>query len=191
MVIGEISSGKTTFLSEAIKKKQSSSSDAAFWTILSNDTGNNKTPLGGSASIDPLLTIKIQAGACLCCESPAVTEATIAQLIRHSQPDLFLFEVSALANIPVLVNLLEEGNLSLALSIKGIICMIDLTTFSEGMPRLKSRITAANIIVGTKADLVTGERIAEFKEWLRNEHPSKDFSLSYNGETDCSVTDYL
>ncbi|GBF90583.1 hypothetical protein Rsub_03155 [Raphidocelis subcapitata] len=156
IVTGALGAGKTTALRHLIDGKP----PGEVWAVLVNDFGAcgvDGAALGGGGGGGGV-TIRQIAGGCMCCVTSGLLTPAIAQLVRQVKPDRLLIEPSGLGHPGGLIDVLRGPHLGSALELRAVICLVDLSRFDpealQGMGVAADQIAIADVLVGSKADLL-------------------------------------
>jgi G3E family GTPase len=175
---GFLGSGKTTLLNHLLL-----SPHGLRLVVLVNDFGkvNIDAELVASQTDD---MINLTNGCACCAVSADLTNNLIALAEREDQPDAIVLEASGVADPNGIVTAALTNP---AIRLDGSLVVVDAETFRVlAEDTLTSRlfhnqITAADLIVLSKADLIDAAQRAEAREWCADHYPDKRVIEAVNG----------
>ena len=175
IISGPLGVGKTTMMNHLLKQRPPDER----WSILVNEYG-----LVGldAAMMDSTfeqtqktkVTIREVAGGCICCSAGFIFEMSLVQLLQK-RPDRLLIEPTGLAALSGILDTLNRDGIREAIDIRSIVCLLDVNRLDEDLDReeVLDQIEAADILLASRPDLVTEERLKTFEDWANSLFPPK------------------
>ena len=163
MVLGYLGSGKTTFITQALK------SNLGKTAIIVNDFGNKD--VDGSIIEDKGGVVKkIFDGSIFCtCKSDKFVEAMLE--VIKTRPDTIIVEASGLANPYTMLRELEliekKGNTKLNLNV---FCLVDVSNFEKILPichAITVQVASSDVIILNKTDLVDPSTVVRVEKLVK------------------------
>ena len=95
--------------------------------------------------------------------------------LLQRRPDRLIIEPTGLAALSGILNTLDRSGIKEAVDIQSIICVLDLTNINENLAREEviDQVEAADILLASRGDLASKERIEAFQEWANTLFPRK------------------
>ena len=159
VVAGFLGAGKTTLLQRLVPRLPGRSA------IVVNDFGEARidaTLLQGAATLAEI------PGGCVCCTAPEGLVPAVHALLDEVRPDRIFIEPSGLARPQDLVDMLERGGLAERVRRGPTLVLVDVARIHPGAPArglpdaVLAQIEAADVLVGSRADLADAEQLADF-----------------------------
>lgn len=167
IVTGFLGAGKTSLLNHILN-----SNHGKRIAVLVNDFGtvNIDEALIGNRDGDVL---SLENG-CICCSLTAGLQVAAAQLVRR-QPDHIVIETSGVSDPFQVADAFADPELQVYAPLEGIVTVVDAElapTLADDMMRLaKHQVSAADIVVLNKTDLIDDVGRREATEWVRGNSP--------------------
>lgn len=166
IVAGYLGSGKTSLLNHVIAR-----CDTSRFAILVNDFGK--------LNIDAEL-VEMQGGrayrlesGCICCNIGNSLISTLLKVLRREPPpERILLESSGVADP---ARIADIARLSPSLRPGRVVVLVDSAQVRVRLAdtlvgeTVRKQIDAADLLILNKADLVTGDNLADLSDWLRSE----------------------
>lgn len=181
LLCGYLGSGKTTLINHLL-----ASDHGVLMAVLVNDFGAVNIDAGLIENATDQ-TISLTNG-CVCCSiSDDLGGALEAQVLRQDAPDHILIEASGVAEPGRVVN---YANGWPGVHLDSVITVIDLETvraracdkYVGGVVR--RQISAADLIILNKTDLVDDDKRASLREWIRELAPNAALADAQNAVVD-------
>jgi G3E family GTPase len=159
VVAGFLGSGKTTLLQRLLPRLPGRSA------IVVNDFGEARidaTLLDGTATLAEI------PGGCVCCTAPEGLVPAVHALLDEVRPDRIFIEPSGLARPQDLVDMLARGGLEERVSRGPTLVLVDIARIRPNQPQyglpdeVLAQIEAADVLIGSRADLADAEQLAAF-----------------------------
>lgn len=184
IIAGFLGAGKTTLLNQLLV-----SPHGRRIAVLVNDFGriNIDAALVASKTDD---MINLTNGCACCSVSSDLTNALIELAEREQPPEAIVLEASGIAEPN---GIIHAALTNPAVRLEGSLVVVDAETLKElALDPLTRRlfhnqITAADLIVLSKVDLVDDARRAEARKWLLDNYPDKRVIEAVNGEIPAQV----
>lgn len=167
IVTGFLGAGKTSLLNHILNGNH-----GKRIAVLVNDFGavNIDEALIGNRDGDVL---SLENG-CICCSLTAGLQVAAAQLVRR-QPDHIVIETSGVSDPFQVADAFADPELQVYAPLEGIVTVVDAElapTLEDDMMRLaKHQVSAADIVVLNKTDLIDDVGRREVMEWVRGNSP--------------------
>ena len=168
IITGFLGSGKTTAILHLLKSKPANEK----WAILVNEFGE----IGVDGSLisgqnnDQQVFIREVPGGCMCCAAGLPMQAALNELLSRAKPDRLLIEPTGLGHPREVLSVLSGKHYHESLSIQNTITLVDARKLTD--PRYTShetfnqQIAIADIVIGNKADLYTGNEPALLQSYV-------------------------
>ncbi|MFP5213436.1 MAG: CobW family GTP-binding protein [Acidobacteriota bacterium] len=160
LITGSLGSGKTTLLKRILE------STGRRIAVLMNEFGeiaiDSKIISGENVEIVEL------AGGCVCCSMTGELEAAVREIIEKVKPEIIVVEATGVAESDALVFEVEESLPEVRLD--SVVCIVD-AYLSVKHPQVgytaRTQLTASDIILLNKIDLVSSEEVKEVEGQIR------------------------
>ena len=171
LVLGFLGAGKTTAILNLLKQKP----EGEQWAVLVNEFG--EVGIDGAFLSSQGVAVKEVPGGCMCCVSGLPMQIGLNSLIRFSRPDRLFIEPTGLGHPAQVVETLTSEFYREVLNLSASVCLVDPRRL-EDKRVLASRpfhdqVAMADVLVASKADLCSPERLAHFDTWAREWQPAK------------------
>jgi G3E family GTPase len=188
VLCGFLGSGKTTFLQNWLNFLHTRE---RFTGVLQNEFGEIDLD---TALIGDETCVEALNDGCVCCSLADSLRPGILRLIQNTPADQMILETTGLANPDNVVHSLEE---------LGDICKIGLVVSVADAPNLiehpeylieklrLAQLNRADVIVISKADLVSSEKIDKLARELHDMNQKALIILSANGDANFAVLDHF
>jgi G3E family GTPase len=159
VIAGFLGTGKTTLLQSLLPRLSGRSA------VIVNDFGQARidaTLLDGAATLTDI------PGGCVCCTAPEGLGRAVEALLDSVKPDRIFIEPSGLARPQDVVDMLARGGVGLRVALQPTVVLVDVAQVRPGEPGLGltgevlAQIEAADVLVGSRADLADTEQHAAF-----------------------------
>ena len=171
---GLLGVGKTSAILGLIARKDVKEK----WAVLVNEFGD--VPIDQAAFEETEIEgvrIREVAGGCLCCTAGVPLQVALTLLLRETNPDRLLIEMSGMGHPGSVLFSLREGRLSEALDLRATICLVDPRDVDEPDVRntqiFQDQVHLADVLVANKTDLADEDEMERFDEWSRSLYPPK------------------
>jgi len=187
IITGFLGVGKTTSILNLLKNKPENEN----WAVLVNEFG--EIGIDGALMTDQGAMIKEVPGGCMCCTAGVPMSVGINALLRQ-QPDRLLIEPTGLGHPKQVIATLTSEQYQPYVDLKATLGLVDPRNLSNekytSNQNFNDQLDSADVVIGTKVDLVHSEDIDVFNDWVTNQSPSKVFSkLIHHGEIPLEVLD--
>ncbi|MDN3616845.1 MAG: CobW family GTP-binding protein [Vibrio gallaecicus] len=187
IITGFLGVGKTTSILNLLKNKP----DNEHWAVLVNEFG--EIGIDGALLTDQGAMIKEVPGGCMCCTAGVPMSVGINALLRQ-KPDRLLIEPTGLGHPKQVVATLTSEQYQPYVDLKATLGLVDPRNLSiekyTSNQNFNDQLDSADVIIGTKVDLVHSEDIDAFNDWVTEQSPPKVFSkLIHHGEIPLEVLD--
>ena len=167
LITGFFGAGKTTFLQSLLEKQDPKEP----WAVLLNDEGDLVIDSGILRPKSESLIIEEVPGGCICCSAGVSISVAVEELIAKAKPKRLFIELSGLGHpSSVLVDLFSQ-KLSAMLHLSSVFCLVDLRYVLEEKIQSSQvffeQIEVADVIVGSRADVASGQQLNAFNKWAR------------------------
>lgn len=153
VITGFLGAGKTSLISALLARK---SSDER-WAIVVNEFGQigiDQVAWAGAG-----VMIKEVPGGCICCTQSLPLQIALGQIISQSGAQRLLIEPTGLGHPTELLQMLREPHWQASLKPAATLCAIDARQLDDarvtGHETFQAQVAAADVLVFTKADLLT------------------------------------
>ncbi len=173
MFSGFFGVGKTTAIASLLSRKP----DTEKWAILVNEFGN--VPVDQIVFKDNGSNVIISEipGGCMCCVANIPMKTAIKEILSLTKPDRILIEPTGLGHPAGIFDELNDHPLNNELDIGSIICLVDprfaLDPRIQKVDIFNDQIHLADILIASKADLVSSKELKKFYSWAENLFPPK------------------
>lgn len=165
LITGSLGSGKTTLLRRILQNP------SRRIAVLMNEFGelaiDSRVIRGEDVEIVEL------AGGCVCCSLTGEFEAAVREVLEKARPDIIVVEATGLAEADALVFEVEDNLPEVRLDC--VICIVD-AYLSVRHPHVgytsRTQLSAADILLVNKVDLVTTDEIREVEAQVRRYNPT-------------------
>ncbi|MCF7484666.1 MULTISPECIES: CobW family GTP-binding protein [Vibrio] len=187
IITGFLGVGKTTAILNLLKNKPENEN----WAVLVNEFG--EIGIDGALMTDQGALIKEVPGGCMCCTAGVPMSVGINALLRQ-KPDRLLIEPTGLGHPKQVIATLTSEQYTPYVDLKATLGLVDPRNLSNekytSNQNFNDQLDSADVILGTKVDLVHSEDIDVFNDWVTNQSPSKVFhKLIHDGEVPLEVLD--
>ncbi len=173
IITGALGAGKTTAIARLLASKPADE----FWLVVLNeftDTGIDAVTLAAAAR--GAYDVRMIPGGCLCCTGEEDFRRQLSGVLAlpdSQQPARILIEPSGIGHPASIVEELRAFERSGALRLLSTIVLIDgqREEWLQFDAIAQTQIDAADVLVLSKAELVTQPRRQEFLEWARRLYP--------------------
>jgi len=177
LITGSLGSGKTTLLKRVLD------GTGRRLAVLMNEFGeiaiDSKVVQGEHVDIVEL------AGGCVCCSLTGEFEAAIREIVERIQPDGIVVETTGVAEADVLVFEVRDNLPEVRLD--GVVYVAD-SFISVKHPHMgfttRTQLTAADVVLINKVDLVTNEEVREVETQIRKYNESAVFFKTVGCDVD-------
>jgi G3E family GTPase len=186
VLTGFLGSGKTTLLNRILEDAKCKDLKPA---ILLNEVGDVNVEGELVGSDIPMAEVL---GGCICCTSRGDLGLELVQLAQEHRPDVIWIESTGVAQPLEIMDGITEASLYAKLELKNVITVVDgrhlLDRLRIGSGKtfklMKEQISAANILVLNKVDLVREDDLVEIQESLTDWNPYARIILTTRSELD-------
>ncbi len=180
IITGYLGSGKTTLLNSILKKPHGKKI-----AVIENEFG--EINLDYEFVLHEKENIFEMTNGCICCSVREDLVTTLKQIVALEQKfDTVVIETTGVADpSPVLHTFKQDPELRSLFSIDSIICVIDaknIKTQLERSPEVKKQLTAAQLVLVNKKDLLPEAEFNEVEGLLKNYNPLAEYVTSIYGE---------
>ncbi|WP_299688604.1 GTP-binding protein [uncultured Vibrio sp.] len=187
IMTGFLGVGKTTAILNLLKNKPENEN----WAVLVNEFG--EIGIDGALMTDQGALIKEVPGGCMCCTAGVPMSVGINALLRQ-KPDRLLIEPTGLGHPKQVIATLTSQQYAPYVELKATIGLVDPRNLSNEKYTLNQnfndQLDSADVIIGTKVDLVHSEDIDVFNDWVADQTPPKVFhTLIHDGQVPLEVLD--
>ena len=187
IITGFLGVGKTTAILNLLKNK----SENENWAVLVNEFG--EIGIDGALMTDQGALIKEVPGGCMCCTAGVPMSVGINALLRQ-KPDRLLIEPTGLGHPKQVIATLTSEQYTPYVDLKATLGLVDPRNLSNekytSNHNFNDQLDSADVILGTKVDLVHSEDIDVFNNWVTGQTPAKVFhKLIHDGEVPLEVLD--
>ena len=187
IITGFLGVGKTTAILNLLKNKPENEN----WAVLVNEFG--EIGIDGALMTDQGALIKEVPGGCMCCTAGVPMSVGINVLLRQ-KPDRLLIEPTGLGHPKQVIATLISEQYTPYVDLKATLGLVDPRNLSNekytSNQNFNDQLDSADVILGTKVDLVHSEDIDVFNDWVTDQTPAKVFhKLNHDGEVPLEVLD--
>ncbi|MEG3220065.1 GTP-binding protein [Vibrio gigantis] len=187
IITGFLGVGKTTAILNLLKNKPENEN----WAVLVNEFG--EIGIDGALMTDQGALIKEVPGGCMCCTAGVPMSVGINALLRQ-KPDRLLIEPTGLGHPKQVIATLTSEQYTPYVDLKATLGLVDPRNLSNekytSNQNFNDQLNSADVILGTKVDLVHAEDIDVFNDWVTDQTPAKVFhKLIHDGEVPLEVLD--
>ena len=184
LLTGFLGAGKTTLLNGIL-----STSNGPRIAVIVNEFGEAGLDHDLIEAVDEDIVL-MQSG-CLCCSIRGDLSRTLQDLVARKQEDRVAFdrvviETTGLADpAPVLQTFLTDPYLARNFRMDGVVTVVDAATGPDTLDRqfeAVSQVAMADLLVMSKADLVSGKNATAFETRLRSLNPTADILRANHGD---------
>lgn len=167
IISGPLGVGKTTTVNHLLKQRPADEK----WAILVNEYGLVGIDAAlmradGDSTTTDGVEVKEVAGGCICCSAGFMFKVSLLLLLQR-KPDRLLIEPTGLAALSGILSTLEEKGIREAVDVRSIVCLLDAARYAHDFEQEKVRdqVEAADVLLATRADLVTQDELTAFQDW--------------------------
>ncbi|CAH6983959.1 Zinc-binding GTPase YeiR [Vibrio chagasii] len=187
IITGFLGVGKTTAILNLLINKPENEN----WAVLVNEFG--EIGIDGALMTDQGALIKEVPGGCMCCTAGVPMSVGINALLRQ-KPDRLLIEPTGLGHPKQVIATLTSDQYTPYVDLKATLGLVDPRNLSNekytSNQNFNDQLDSADVILGTKVDLVSSEDIDVFNDWVTDQTPAKVFhKLIHDGEVPLEVLD--
>ncbi|WP_215404011.1 CobW family GTP-binding protein [Vibrio gigantis] len=187
IITGFLGVGKTTAILNLLKNKPENEN----WAVLVNEFG--EIGIDGALMTDQGALIKEVPGGCMCCTAGVPMSVGINTLLRQ-KPDRLLIEPTGLGHPKQVIATLTSEQYTPYVDLKATLGLVDPRNLSNekytSNQNFNDQLNSADVILGTKVDLVHAEDIDVFNDWVTDQTPAKVFhKLIHDGDVPLEVLD--
>lgn len=175
LLTGFLGSGKTSFLQHFIEYETQRS---RFVAVIQNEIGE----VGLDGKLLGYAVTEIDEG-CVCCSLVGNLKRAIQGILERFSPDTIILETSGLANPKNLFDELVE--LTEWARFDSIVTVVDALHFIASLEHyliVGDQVTAADVLVLNKSDLVDEMRLQELRHRLRQLNPNAPVAATCHGD---------
>lgn len=181
LITGFLGAGKTTAILSLLKRKP----EQERWAVLVNEFG--EVGVDGAILQGQGAVVREVPGGCLCCVAGVPMQVALNRLIAREKPDRLLIEPSGLGHPARVLELLRSPQYRRVLELKATLGLVDPRKLGDerytGHSSFRDQLNLADILVGTKDDLLTESDRQRFMDWSQSFQPPKAASgLVRHGE---------
>ena len=179
ILTGFLGAGKTTLLNRILHADH-----GLRVAVLVNDFG--------SINIDSQLVVSLEgetislANGCICCTIRDDLLATVGQLLKRAeQPEYVIIEASGVSDPWAIAETFQLPELRSRIALDGVVALVDaayVRSASHYNDLIVDQISAADIVVLSKIDLVDADQRASVDQWVRQIVPTARILHAANGE---------
>lgn len=185
VVAGPLGVGKTTTLLSLFRHRP----PGERWAVIVNEFGAVGID-GAVLSDDGTVSVKEIAGGCVCCVAGPALRATVVKVLREQRPDRLFVEPTGLAHPAAIVDLLRSPGLRGSVELRGVIVLVDPRRLRPSDPLFRDLVSAADVLVGHRADLASDEELAAFRSFAASLWPPPALVLAAShGDLPAAVLD--
>ncbi len=175
ILTGFLGSGKTSFLQHFIEYQTQRS---RFVAVIQNEIGE----VGLDGKLLDYTVTEIDEG-CVCCSLIGNLKRALHGILESFSPDTIILETSGLANPKNMFDELEE--LTEWVRFDAMVTMVDALNFNASLEDylvVADQVTAADVLILNKSDLVDVERLQELRHRLEQLNPHAPMVVSCRGD---------
>ncbi|HYA03020.1 MAG TPA: GTP-binding protein [Syntrophobacteria bacterium] len=175
ILTGFLGSGKTSFLQHYIEYQTQRS---RFVAVIQNEIGE----VGLDGKLLDYRVTEIDEG-CVCCSLVGNLKRAVQGILETFSPDTIILETSGLANPKNLVD--ELGELEEWVRLDSTVTVVDALNFETSLEDYgiaADQITAADVLILNKSDLVGEARLQELRHRLQQFNPRAPIVVSCRGD---------
>ena len=173
MFSGFFGVGKTTAIASLLSRKP----DTEKWAIIVNEFGDVPVDQIIFKNNGSNVIISEIPGGCMCCVANIPMKTAIEEILSLTKPDRILIEPTGLGHPAGIFDELNDHPLNNRLDIGSIICLVDprfaLDPRIQKVDIFNDQIHLADILIASKADLVSSGELKDFYSWAENLFPPK------------------
>lgn len=166
VVAGPLGVGKTTTLLSLFRHR----APGERWAVVVNEFGSVGID-GAVLSADGAVAVKEIAGGCVCCVAGPALRAALVQVLRQQRPDRLFVEPTGLAHPAAIVDLLRSPGLAEHVEPRGVIVLLDPRRLRPADPLFRDLVSAADVLVGHRADECTEAQLDAFRAFAASLWP--------------------
>nr|CRH05836.1 putative cobalamin synthesis protein CobW [Candidatus Magnetococcus massalia] len=173
IITGFLGVGKTT----AIRHLLSTAPTSERWAVLVNEFGDVPIDQGSLAGQGAVAVTEV-AGGCICCSLGEEMGEAVRTILSEVKPDRLLVEPTGLGHPGGVIEALTEAEFKPQLELRTVICLVDPKSLAD--PLILKRKTfidqaaVSDVLVAAKADLASGDELAQFNAWAGELFPPKE-----------------
>ena len=181
LITGFLGAGKTTAILSLLRRKPSTER----WAVLVNEFG--EVGVDGTILQSQGAVVREVAGGCLCCVAGVPMQVALTRLIAQEKPDRLLIEPSGLGHPARVLDLLRSEQYRQVLDVKATVALVDPRKLVDERYTshigFRDQLNLADVIAGSKDDLLSDEDREGFHRWAQALQPSKTtYGLISQGE---------
>ena len=149
------------------------------WAVLVNEyglVGLDAALLKKEASTQNSSGVQIKevAGGCICCSAGFMFEVSLVLLLQR-RPDRLLIEPTGLAALSGILDTLDKKGIREAVDVRSVLCLLDPARYKQDLSRKEvlDQVEAADVLLASRSDLATAEKLEEFQSWASALFPPK------------------
>lgn len=171
LVTGHLGAGKTTAIIQLMARRP----EGERWAVLVNEFG--KVGIDGALMEGEDYAVRQIPGGCVCCSAGPQLQIHLVRLLREQRPDRLIIEPTGLAMPGAIVDMLRRPGMRDAVSPRAVISLIDIRRATDErlteLDAFHAQTDAADVLVGTHADVATNEQLEAFRTWAASLWPPK------------------
>lgn len=180
IITGYLGSGKTTLLNNILQQKH-----GRKIAVIENEFG--EINLDYEFVLHEKENIFEMTNGCICCNVREDLVTTLKQIVNLDQKfDTVVIETTGVADpSPVLHTIKQDPELRSLFYIDSILCVVDAKNIKNQMersPEVKKQLTAAQLVLINKKDLLPTEEFIELEDYLRRYNPIAEYVVSSYGK---------
>lgn len=180
IITGYLGSGKTTLLNKILQQNH-----GRKIAVIENEFG--EINLDYEFVLHEKENIFEMTNGCICCNVREDLVTTLKQIVNLDQKfDTVVIETTGVADpSPVLHTLKQDPELRSLFYVDSILCVVDAKNIHQQMdrsPEVKKQLTAAQLVLINKKDLVPTEDFIELENFLKRYNPLAEFVVSQYGD---------
>jgi G3E family GTPase len=159
VICGALGVGKTTAVRALFEHRP----QGERWAVLVNEFG--RVGIDGAVLEGGGVEVREIAGGCICCTAGPLMRVALVRLLREVRPDRLLIEPTGLAHPASIVDLLRSPGIREEIDPRATIGLVDPRRFlATHDPLYEDQVLAADVLVGSWADVVPEETLQRFRE---------------------------
>ena len=175
VIAGPLGVGKTTVINSLLAQRPL----GERWAVLVNEYGLvgldaalMEQEQGGTAPAG--VEIREVAGGCICCTAGVMFEMSLVMLLRR-RPDRLLIEPTGLAALSGILDTLDRPGIRGSVDVRSVVCLLDPARLDEvlGREEVRDQVDAADVLLGSRADLADQRDCDAFEAWAESLFPKK------------------